>query len=87
MFEKSQEPSFEHSPTEDMLAKAVRFWYNNKKEKKHKESRFHNKFLRLLPKGTRRREFVKKVTCFFSGRDYIEPNYAVEGIIVKYKKK
>jgi len=59
----------------------------NSKEKKHKESRFHNKFLRLLPKGTRRREFVKKVTCFFSGRDYIEPNYAAEGIIVKYKKK
>lgn len=47
----------------------------------------HGKFEWLLPKGSRRREFVKKIVCKLSGKEYIEPNYEVEGIVPKYKKK
>ena len=45
------------------------------------------KFGRLLPKGTRRREVVKKIICFLTRKPYIEPNYEAEGITPKYKKK
>ena len=52
-----------------------------------KESRYHGRFGRLLPKGSRRREFVKKVVCFLTRKPYIEPDYEAEGITPKYKKK
>lgn len=45
------------------------------------------RFTWLLPKGTRRREIVKKIVCFFTGKPYIEPNYEAEGITPKYKTK
>lgn len=57
------------------------------KPAQNRKNKFHNKFLRLLPKGTRRREIVKKVVCFLQGKKYVEPNYELEGIVVKYKKK
>ncbi len=58
-----------------------------KKSKRKKEKLKKSKFLRLLPKGTRRREVVKKIVLFFTGKPYIEPNYEAEGIVVKYKQK
>ncbi len=45
------------------------------------------KFGRLLPKGTRRRENMKKFLCRITGKPYIEPDYEAEGITPKYKKK
>ena len=54
-----------------------------KKAKKYNRGKFGI----LLPKGSRRREFVKKVICFITHKTYIEPNYEAEGIPLKNKKK
>ena len=58
-----------------------------KKEERAEDPRYQGKFGRLLPKGSRRREAVKKVACFLRHKPYIEPDYEAEGITPKYKKK
>ena len=45
------------------------------------------KFGRLLPKGSKRRENIKKMICFLKRKPYVEPDYEAEGITPKYKKK
>ncbi len=56
-----------------------------RKKEQTEEQRRRGKFGRLLPKGTRRREIVKKIVCFFTRKPYIEPDYEAEGITPKYK--
>ncbi len=41
----------------------------------------------LFPKGTRRREVLKKIVCFLTRKPYIEPDYEAEGIPVRYRVK
>ncbi len=55
--------------------------------KSNKTKQQKSKYLKLLPKGTRRREIVKKVVFFFQGKEYVTPDYESEGILVKYKRK
>lgn len=87
-FRKS--PFYESFLTQRMVDYSIAV-YDDKLKKYNggetKNSRSKPKFLRLLPKGTRRREIVKKIVCFLQGKKYVEPNYELEGIVVKYKKK
>ena len=87
-FRKS--PFYESFLTQRMVDYSIAV-YDDKLKKNNgeetKKPRSKPKFLRLLPKGTRRREIVKKIVCFLQGKKYVEPNYELEGIEVKYKKK
>lgn len=82
---------FRKSPYyEVFLAQQSAGWANGAEEKKDMfagDPRLHGKFAHLLPKGSRRREFVKKVACFLLRKPYIEPDYEAEGITPRYKKK
>lgn len=69
------------------ISKANQLGFVKKKEKNHHPVVNRGKFGGLLPKGSRRREVVKKIVCFLTHKTYIEPNYEAEGITPKYKKK
>ena len=49
-----------------------------RKVKKPKDEKFIRRVAdKLMPKGTRRREDVKKIICFITRKKYVEPYYPV----------